>query len=78
MPFTHQMHQRNVKFTYSNDISSRLAQLRKWAETYFQNIAIFDSDVWVPQQASYRRDGTRYFKNFDIIGKVIWSNFYEY
>ena len=61
------------KFSYHEDEDKILDDLREWSLQYFNQVFIFDAETIVPTQKKVDINDQIYFKNFDIHGKIVFS-----
>jgi len=57
-------------YTFNDSEKAIIDRLRDWSYDYFQSTQIFSNDTEMNMQEYMAKDGTTYFRDFDIIGKL--------
>jgi hypothetical protein len=59
------------KYSFTQNEKEIIDNLRKWSDEYFRTTLIFDPETKMPTEQAIAQDGKAYYKDFDILGKII-------
>lgn len=63
------------QFFYHDSEYLVIDKLRSWIKDHFSQALYYEPNLYIPCYAKHNRDGERYFKDFDINARVVYSQF---